>query len=290
MKHSALRPAHRGRPKNLGSFRSFLSPFRPPSSLRPLSPPPSGSGRKQYSRKCSALYGGVAFYRSVAGFRVTRTFPSLASRPAHSAFRQCGWSCSGGGRGLGVSGGNPSSRCWLGLEPWMWANFWATRYEGRGGPAYRSLTRAGVSGRGTSALASHLLSPLSQARVPSLLMSEFLISLHSPKTLLGPFSPFLLRAQAPSSQLQSVPLLTLPWTGAWFPSTLLKAPDHLHNHLPWTLLAPSRWVGGGGGKALVFLAFELRFLHWLAMWLGEVFLPSLSSSFCICKTETVITT
>lgn len=218
----------------------FLSPYLPPSSLRPLSPPlSSGSGRKQHRRKCSALYGGSPFYRSVAGFRVTHTFTSLALRPAHSAFRQCGWSCSGGGRGLGVSGGNSSSRCCLGLEPWMWVNFSATRYERREGSGYRPLTRARVSGRGTRVPSSHVLSPLSPARVPSFLTSE-LISLHSPETLLGPFSLFLLRAQAPSSQLQSGSLLSLPWTGAWFPSTLLKAPDHLHKHLPSVLLSPGR--------------------------------------------------
>lgn len=92
------------------------------------------------------------------------------------------------GRGLGVSGGNPNSRCCLGLEPWMWVNFSATRYERREGSGYRPLTRARVSGRGTRVPSSHFLSPLSPARVPSFLMSELLISLHSPETPLGPFS------------------------------------------------------------------------------------------------------
>ena len=64
----------------------------------------------------------------------------------------------------------------------------------------RSLTRP-----------SHLLPPPS--RVSSLLVapgSEPLVSLRSLETP-GPFSSFLLTARAPSSQLQSGPLLTPPW-------------------------------------------------------------------------------
>lgn len=117
---------------HIGGAQQILAPLglssHPTALLQvsapfPHAPPPSGSGRKQYRRKCSAHYGGVAFYSSVAGFRGPLTFTSLAVRPAHSAFRQCGRSRRGGAGGLGVSGGKLSSRCWLGLVPWMWANF-----------------------------------------------------------------------------------------------------------------------------------------------------------------------
>lgn len=59
----------------------------PPSFKSPPSfPTPSGSGRKQYCRKCSALYGSAVFNRSVAGSRVARTFTSLALRPRSRRF------------------------------------------------------------------------------------------------------------------------------------------------------------------------------------------------------------
>lgn len=46
MKHAAFRPAHRGRPINLSSFRSFLSPHRPLQVSAPFPRPlqaPGGS-------------------------------------------------------------------------------------------------------------------------------------------------------------------------------------------------------------------------------------------------------
>lgn len=52
-----------------------------------------------------------AFYCSVAGLRVARTFASLALRPLLQAlYGGVAWATAGG-RGLVVSGGNPSSQC-----------------------------------------------------------------------------------------------------------------------------------------------------------------------------------
>lgn len=74
--------------------------------------------------------------------------------------------------------------------------------------------------------------------------------------------------------------------GAWFPSTLRKAPDYLHNHPPWALFTPV--------IELVIVVGE----HWSCIWalaspltgsvaLGRVMSPSSSLSFCMNKTETV---
>lgn len=120
----------------------------------------------------------------------------------------------------------------------------------RAGPSPGKRSR----GRGTRAPLSHLLTSshlCPRPESPHFSCHRLLFSLYSPETFLGAFSSFLLRAQAPPSQLQSGPLLTLPCSGAWLPSTLLKAPDHLHNHLPSTLSCPPSlswwwwWEGPG---------------------------------------------
>lgn len=190
MKHSALRPAHIGAAQSNKSWplSVFALAAPPPSSLRLLSPPPSGSGRKRYRRKCSALYGSVAFYLSVAGLRVTGTFSSLALRLALRALRQCGWSLCGGRRGLGVSGGNPSSRCWPGLETMdvgELLSYQVCSTRRAGGASLHPDRGRVVEGPEPLHLTSSHLCP--RPGSPRFSCHRLLFSFHSPETFLDPF-------------------------------------------------------------------------------------------------------
>lgn len=133
----------------------------PPSTESPpLSPPPSGSGRKQSCQKCSSLYGSAAFNRSVAGSCVAHPSPHWLCVPAHGAFRQCGCSAAEGARGWVASGGKEPELVVLAAPGSMdVGELLSYQVGGAGELGRRTLIRTWVVGRRTSVPSSHLSSP-----------------------------------------------------------------------------------------------------------------------------------
>ena len=230
MRAQGKHPARQRRVINLGSFRLFSHRTALHQVSAPIPRPLQAPGGSS-TVKCSALYGSAAvkphFYRSVAGSRDARTFTSLALRPLLKAL----YSSVAGAAYVGTA-------VWSWVEwvrvagvDWTWNHGrWRTSelpgMRDEDGWGDRPLTRAGVAGPESLLTFSHL-SP-----------GSLHVSCHPGLSILFHVTPSNLSwALSVYSFPRPGPLLLnfrlgsfSPCPGAWLPSTILKAPDYLHNH------------------------------------------------------------